>query len=315
MVVVWGAGAIREVLGRSADVYASDAGAKAKGMSHFQPQALTLSRGEEWRDRRNFAESVLAARERLHPSALRFVDVVADEIGRLPGELALDWSAWEGLFDHVTLRVIFGDAAREEQRLTDTQQHAEDRALEAAHADRREGQTALVVVQTSNEQLDGLNARAQALRAQDGLLAGEHAVSLVGRPYGLYAGDEIVLRAASVHPELGAVRNVTRGTVLDVAEDEQHATVQLTDTRQAGFDRGQLDAASARLGYVSHTFPAQGQTVDRCHVIAGEHADSNGTYVALTRARERTHLYASAERLDSIEQDRRWAGGPAGPAG
>ncbi len=93
-----GGRAIREVLGRSADVYASDAGAKAKGMSHFQPQALTLSRGEEWRDRRNFAESVLAARERLHPSALRFVDVVADEIGRLPGELALDWSAWEGLF-------------------------------------------------------------------------------------------------------------------------------------------------------------------------------------------------------------------------
>lgn len=109
-----GGRAIREVLGRSADVYASDAGAKAKGMSHFQPQALTLSRGEEWRDRRNFAESVLAARERLRPSALRFVDVVADEIGRLPGELALDWSAWEGLFDHVTLRVIFGDAAREE---------------------------------------------------------------------------------------------------------------------------------------------------------------------------------------------------------
>ncbi len=107
-----------------------------------------------------------------------------------------------------------------------------------------------------------------------------------------------------MHPELGAVRNGTRGTVLDVAEDEQHATVQLTDGRQAGFDRGQLDAASARLGYVSHTFPAQGQTVDRCHVIAGEHADSNGTYVALTRARERTHLYASAERLDSIEQDR-----------
>ncbi|MDQ2759031.1 MAG: hypothetical protein M3Y17_00985 [Actinomycetota bacterium] len=33
-------------------------------------------------------------------------------------------------------------------------------------------------------------------------------------------------------------------------------------------------------------------------MIAGEHSDSNGTYVALTRARERTHLYASAERLD-----------------
>ncbi len=80
---------------------------------------------------------------------------------------------------------------------------------------------------------------------------------MAGRPYGLRSGDEIVLRAASVHPQLGAVRNGTRGTVLDVAEDEQAATVQLADGRQAGFDRAQLDAASVRLGYVSHTFPAQ----------------------------------------------------------
>ena len=176
-----------------------------------------------------------------------------------------------------------------------TQRQAEDRALEAAHADRREGHSALVVVQTSNEQLDGLNACAQALRVQDNEL-GEQAVALAGRPYGLRSGDEIVLRAASTHPQLGAVRNGTRGMVLDVAEDEQTATVQLADGRQAGWERSELDAASARLGYVSHTWPAQGQTVDRAHVIAGEHSDSNGTYVALT-ARQKTlrspHYYPS----------------------
>lgn len=115
------------------------------------------------------------------------------------------------------------------------------------------------MAQTSNERLDALNARAQALRVQDGLLAGDHAVSLAGRPYGLYAGDEIVLRAASVHPELGAVRNGTRGRVIDVDNEAQHATLVLADGCQAGWDSGQLDAASARLGYVSHTFPAQGR--------------------------------------------------------
>jgi len=193
-------------------------------------------------------------------------------------------------------RALAGFSRRGRVLIDGTQRQAEDRALDAAQADRREGKTALVVVQTSNEQLDGLNARAQALRAQDGEL-GDQAVALAGRPYGLRSGDEIVLRAASVHPELGAVRNGTRGTVLDVAEDRESVTVALADGRQAGFDRGQLDAASARLGYVSHTFPAQGQTVDRAHVIAGEHADSNGTYVALTRAREQTRIYASAERL------------------
>ncbi|MDQ2896178.1 MAG: relaxase domain-containing protein [Actinomycetota bacterium] len=200
-------------------------------------------------------------------------------------------------------QALQGYAARGRVAIEETQQRAEDRALEAAHADRREGKTALVVVQTSNEALDGLNARAQALRTQDGFLTGEHTIALAGRPYGLRAGDEIVLRAASVHPQLGAVRNGTRGQVIDVADDEQHATVALADGRQAGWDRSQLDAASARLGYVSHTWPAQGQTVDRAHVIAGEHSDSNGTYVALTRARESTHLYASAERLDSVDAE------------
>ncbi|MGI8505550.1 MAG: MobF family relaxase [Solirubrobacteraceae bacterium] len=198
-------------------------------------------------------------------------------------------------------QALSGYAARGRVAIEETQRQAEDRALEAAHADRREGKTALVVVQTSNEQLDGLNARAQALRIQDDQL-GERAVALAGRPYGLRSGDEIVLRAASVHPQLGAVRNGTRGLVIDVADDE-HATVALADGRKAGFERAQLDAASARLGYVSHTWPAQGQTVDRAHVIAGEHSDSNGTYVALTRARESTRLYASAERLDSVEED------------
>jgi len=194
-------------------------------------------------------------------------------------------------------RALAGYAARGRVLIEDTQQRAEDRALEAAHADRREGKTALVVTQTSNEQLDELNARAQALRAQDGLLAGKP-VPLAGRPYGLRGGDEIVLRAASRHPQLGAVRNGTRGRVLDIAEDGQHAILRLADGRQASWERSELDAASARLAYVSHTFPAQGQTVDRAHVIAGQLADTNGTYVAITRARERTHLYASAERLD-----------------
>jgi len=201
-------------------------------------------------------------------------------------------------------RALHGYAARGRVVVEAFQRQAQDRALDAAHADRQQGKTALVVVQTSNEQLDALNARAQALRAQDGLVVcGEPAVPLAGRPYGLRAGDDIVLRAASRHPELGVVRNGTRGRVVDVAEDGQHATVRLADGRQAVWERGQLDAASARLAYVSHTFPAQGQTVDRAHVIADQHADANGTYVALTRAREQTHLYASTERLDAPPEE------------
>ncbi len=118
MVVAWGVDAIREVLDRSADIYASDSGAKGKGMSHFQPDALTLSRGEEWRNRRTFNESVLATSETVHPDATRFLTVVDEEVARLrPG--GLDFSDWEELFDHITLRVIFGDDSRDDQELTD----------------------------------------------------------------------------------------------------------------------------------------------------------------------------------------------------
>jgi hypothetical protein len=212
-------------------------------------------------------------------------------------------------------QALEGYAARGRVLVEDTQRQAEDRALEAAHEDRRAGNTTLVVVQTSNEALDGLNARAQALRIQDDQLTGDRAVPLAGRPYGLYGGDEIVLRAASTHPELGAVRNGTRGTVVDVDVDGRHATLALADGRQARWDRGQLDAASVRLAYVSHTFPAQGQTVDRAHVIADPLADANGTYVALTRAREQTRIYASVERLSPGEQPHQPARRPNnGPA-
>src|SRR3954453_21113063 len=118
IVVVWGRPAIREVLDQSADVYASDSGAKAKGMAHFQPEALTLSRGEDWRDRREFNESVLATSERVHPFGGRFVTLAAEEVGRLQLADSLDWDHWERLFDRLTLRMVFGDRASDDQELT-----------------------------------------------------------------------------------------------------------------------------------------------------------------------------------------------------
>jgi conjugative relaxase-like TrwC/TraI family protein len=211
-----------------------------------------------------------------------------------------DQAKWRAGEHH---QALTGYAARGRVLIESTQQQAEDGALEAAHADRGRGKTTLVVAQTSNERLDGLNARAQALRIQDGQLA-EQQVALAGRPYGLRSGDEIVLRAASTHPELGAVRNGTHGTVVDVDDAGRHATLAFADGRQARWDRDQLDAASVRLAYVSHTFPAQGQTVDRAHVIADPLADQNGTYVALTRAREQTRIYASVQRLSPGDEHR-----------
>jgi cytochrome P450 len=88
-------------------------------MTHFQPDALTISRGAQWRDRRTFNESVLATSERVHPFGKRFLVVVEDEVGRLSPGSTLEYRHWEDLFDKITLRVIFGDSARSDQRLTE----------------------------------------------------------------------------------------------------------------------------------------------------------------------------------------------------
>jgi cytochrome P450 len=119
LVVLWGTESIREVLDHSADRYASDAGAKAKGMSHFQPDALTLSRDDDWRNRRAFTEAVLASSHRVHPSSSHFLAVIKDEVAQMRLDSKLDWDHWERLFDHITLRIIFGDEARFDQRLTE----------------------------------------------------------------------------------------------------------------------------------------------------------------------------------------------------
>ena len=200
-------------------------------------------------------------------------------------------------------RALTGYQARERLVLDDTQQHAEDRALDAAQADRQQGRRTLVVAQTSNEHLDQLNARAQAIRAQAGEL-GEGEVSLAGRPYGLRAGDEVQVRHPVIHPELGRVSNGTTARVVDVEDVEGGgAVLMLADGRQGVFDRELLDAAQTRLAYVQHPFPAQGATVDTAHVICSEHATAEGSYVSLTRARQQTHVYAGRDRLAELEPD------------
>jgi ATP-dependent exoDNAse (exonuclease V) alpha subunit len=61
-------------------------------------------------------------------------------------------------------QAIRGYAARDRVHITSEQSHAEDHALDAAHADRAADKTTIVIAQTSNEHLDELNARAQAIR-------------------------------------------------------------------------------------------------------------------------------------------------------
>jgi conjugative relaxase-like TrwC/TraI family protein len=192
---------------------------------------------------------------------------------------------------------ILGYKARQRVHLHTERLRAEDAALEAAQADRQARKRTLVVAQTSNEHLDELNARAQAIRIERHEL-GDQRLPLPDRPYELYAGDDIQIRRTIARGATGPLRNGTTAKVTNVDPGRELITLRLAGGQEAVLDRGQIDQADLRLAYVQHPFPVQGQTTDTTHLIVSEHPTQEGSYVALTRARDGTHLYASVEQLE-----------------
>ncbi|HEY2160419.1 MAG TPA: cytochrome P450 [Solirubrobacteraceae bacterium] len=110
---------IRRVLGGSPDPFASDPEPKRRGMAHFQPDALTISRGRVWEDRRRFTEEVLDTGKPRHRLADRFASVSVEEASSLLERDVLDWDAWNAAVRRVTRRIVLGDAAAEDIELSE----------------------------------------------------------------------------------------------------------------------------------------------------------------------------------------------------
>jgi cytochrome P450 len=112
---------VRRVLSGSPSPFASDPESKRKGMVAFQPDALTISRGELWENRRRFTEAVLDTGEPRHRLADRFASVAREEAEVMLGGAGdqLDWDAWHLTLRRITRRVVLGDAAREDEGLSE----------------------------------------------------------------------------------------------------------------------------------------------------------------------------------------------------
>jgi hypothetical protein len=89
--------------------------------------------------------------------------------------------------------------------------------------------------------------------------------------------------------------------VIDVHDNADALVLDLGAGQPVRLAREQIDRADLRLAYVQHPFPAQGQTTDTAHLIVSEHATQEGTYVAITRGRNQTRLYASLQQLGDPE--------------
>ncbi len=111
---------LRVVLGGSPSPFASDPDAKRKGMTAFQPTALTISRGDLWAQRRAFAEAVLDTGRKTHRLAKGFAQLAVEEADAL---LALDRPVtFEDVnlcFQRLTRVVVLGAAAEDDSALTE----------------------------------------------------------------------------------------------------------------------------------------------------------------------------------------------------
>ena len=119
-VLVLGREAVRRVLDNSPTIYA-DGQQKRDGMRVFQPNAVTISRGEDWRDRRRFNEDVLDFGAPIHAYADAILGAIREEVGAEldAGRSRWSWDDFDRLFARLARRVILGRSARDDKEVTD----------------------------------------------------------------------------------------------------------------------------------------------------------------------------------------------------
>src|SRR5581483_7193260 len=118
VVLALGRDAIRHALEHAPDPFAADPEPKKSAMARFQPDALTISRGAEWRERREFTESVLDTGKPSHRLSERFGSLAAEEAATLPDQI--DWKTFNEAVRRVARRVILGDGAAGDAELSQT---------------------------------------------------------------------------------------------------------------------------------------------------------------------------------------------------
>jgi conjugative relaxase-like TrwC/TraI family protein len=211
---------------------------------------------------------------------------------------AWERDAWGRLRAGEATRALASYAAHERLHVADTREQSVREMVDAWDQARRErpDQHRVMLTDASNVELEALNVLAQERRAQAGELGRDRA-ELPGRPYGLAAGDQVMLTAA-FYPR--GEQRVENGTVAEVVETREDSGVTLM-TSEAPPREVELDTrefSDLRLGYAQHVYKAQGRTVDEAFVLMGGwQTDRERAYVALTRAREQTDIYVCREDL------------------
>jgi conjugative relaxase-like TrwC/TraI family protein len=159
-----------------------------------------------------------------------------------------------------------------------------------------QGEDALMVAQRNSE-VERLNATARELVKSEGRLGAEE-IEVGGAAFA--AGDQVITR---VNDRAAAIYNRERWQVAQV--DAEHGRIVLDGIDQARrvevgpdyLSQSALggEAPALQHAYAVTTYCAQGTTVDRAYVMVAPSMDKQEMYVAASRAREQTYLYATPE--------------------
>ena len=217
-----------------------------------------------------------------------------------------DWErdAWGQLRAGEAHEALAAYEAYERLHIADTREEAARQMLADWNTARQENpeQRTVMLTDASNAELDRINAQAQERRAEAGELGAER-VQLPDSPYGLAAGDEVIFTASLPQPGSPRVENGTLGTVIDT-EEESRLTIQTDGAHEREVEVSTEKFSDVRLAYAQHVYKAQGATVQQAFVLTGGwQTDRERSYVALSRAQERTDIYVSREDLGEQGMD------------
>lgn len=186
---------------------------------------------------------------------------------------------------------------------------------------------ALVMLAGTNDQVDRLNAAAQAVRARLGQTGHHHDYHLLaGRSLRLHVGDHVMLRINSRGQRLHIgdtddVFNGYRGVVDRIASDGTISVSWHSDSadgpvlESATFDATYVAVGGVDLGYAMTIHKSQGLTVagDWTRPDGTEHhgtvlthapgVDNNGLHVATSRHAQEVWLFGSRQELETPQDE------------
>jgi len=185
---------------------------------------------------------------------------------------------------------------------------SEERVVVAPNADARrgamvadwwqsfkEGEDALMVAKR-NAEVGRLNELAREVMREQGRLGQTEVEVGEGR---FAAGDQVITR---INDHANCIYNRERWRVAEVDARAQAVVLDGIDTARrvcvdAVYLRKVTENGDPALqhAYAATTYQAQGSTVDRAHVMADPSMDRQELYVAASRSREGTYLYATPE--------------------